>query len=66
MEYIKFWIARDLWEFGVVLAIFAVAVCIAFIMWVVDSIRARRRRAAEKKWNETLVADKEKGEELGI
>ncbi|MBQ4340125.1 MAG: hypothetical protein IJC41_03895 [Firmicutes bacterium] len=51
MEYVKFWIAKDLWDLGVVLAIFAVVVFIYFAIWVFDRIKAKAIKAAEK-WNE--------------
>lgn len=52
MEYVKFWIAKDLWEFSVVLTLFGVTVLVFFVKWVVDKIRAKRRRAAVEKWFE--------------
>lgn len=58
MEYVKFWIAKDLWEFSVVLTIFAVVVLIYFAIWVFDRIKAKAKKAAEK-WNEIYSDSKE-------
>ena len=52
MEYVKFWIARDLWELSVVLTIFVVAVCIFSAMWVFDRIKAKIRKRSFKEKGE--------------
>lgn len=44
MEHVKFWIAKDLWEFSVVLSIIAVAVLISFSIWVFDRIKAKANK----------------------
>jgi len=58
MEYIKFWIAKDLWSLSVVLAIFAVAASIAFSIWVFDKVKDKAVKAADK-WNEIYSDSKE-------
>lgn len=58
MEYVKFWIAKDLWDLGVVLAIFGVVAFLYFVKWVFDRIKAKATKAAEK-WNEMHSDSKE-------
>lgn len=58
MDYVKFWIAKDLWNLSVVLAIFAVVVFISFSIWVFDRIKEKATNAAEK-WNEIYSDGKE-------
>lgn len=58
MEYVKFWIAKDLWDLGVALAVFAVAVLISFSIWVFDRVKEKAIKAADK-WNEIHSDSKE-------
>ena len=58
MDYVKFWIAKDLWDLGVVLAVFAVAVLISFSIWVFDRVKEKAIKAADK-WNEIHSDSKE-------
>lgn len=58
MEYVKFWIAKDLWDLSVVLAIFAIAAFISFAIWVFDRVKEKATNAAEK-WNEIHSDSKE-------
>lgn len=61
MEYLKFWAAKDLWELGIILAIFGVIVIAYFALCVIYKIKAVATKAANK-WND-MYTDKEKNDE---
>lgn len=58
MEYIKFWIMKELVGIGIVLSVFAVIGLIFLAIIVFYKVKDKAERAAEK-WNEIYSDSKE-------